>query len=201
MLNDLTPSRSALLEIKEDREVMREGHAFLDEKRTVVAAEIVRQMKRYARVRETFDAAFADAALALKRAVVRHGVEGLQSYPADDSAGWELRTGRYELLGIGLMDADLEPPETGTPPGAEMHTPQGEACREAFRALLVQAVSLSSTAGNLMRLYQDYLKTERRTRALEDVLIPELDETVGELETLLEAAEMEEAVRVRSVRS
>ncbi len=199
MLNDLTPSRSALLELKEDREVMREGHAFLDEKRTIVAAELVRQMKHYARLRKDFAARFTQAALSLKRAVVRHGLEGLQCYPAGDPDAWRLRTERHALLGIPLVDATLSAPDFAMPPIAGQSA-QGEACRAAFRDLLVLAVSLAAATDNLTRLYRDYRKTERRTRALEDVLIPELDEVLQELESLLEAAEMEEAVRVRSAR-
>jgi len=199
MAIELTPSRSALLELKEDRDVMREGHAFLDEKRTVVAAELVLEMKRYARLRKDFDAAFAQAVHSLQRAVVRHGVEGLQCYPAGDPNAWRLRTGRRALLGIPLIDATFALAESAAPSVAGT-TMQGEACRAAFRDLLALAGSLASVTGNLARLYQDYQKTERRTRALEDVLIPELNDAVQELETLLEAAELEEALRVRSVR-
>ena len=52
-------------------------------------------------------------------------------------------------------------------------------------------------AGNLERLRLEYRRTERRTRALEDVLMPEIDLTIKELETRLEEIEQEEAIRVR----
>ena len=44
---DVAPSRSAILELRDERQAMVEGHAFLDEKCLAIAAEIVRELSRY----------------------------------------------------------------------------------------------------------------------------------------------------------
>jgi V/A-type H+-transporting ATPase subunit D len=54
--------------------------------------------------------------------------------------------------------------------------------------------------GNLQRLRADYARTERRARALEDVLLPEIDETLRGVESALDELEREEVVRARQVR-
>ena len=56
---------------------------FLDEKRLILAAEILRQLAQYTRELEAFEADYAQAARALGAAVGRHGVEGLEVYPAE----------------------------------------------------------------------------------------------------------------------
>ena len=45
----------------------------------------------------------------------------------------------------------------------------------------------------------EYRRTARRTRALEDVLLPEIDETLRVIAASLEESEREEAIRVRQI--
>jgi V/A-type H+-transporting ATPase subunit D len=76
-------------------------------------------------------------------------------------------------------------------------SPEAERCRAAFRNLVPRAAHLAALAGNLERLRLEYTRTARRARALEDVLLPEIDDTLKGIDTALEELEREEAVRVR----
>jgi V/A-type H+/Na+-transporting ATPase subunit D len=66
--------------------------------------------------------------------------------------------------------------------------------------LIPRAARLAAMVGNLQRLRADYARTARRARALEDVLLPEIDETLRAVESALEELEREEVVRARQVR-
>jgi len=68
----------------------------------------------------------------------------------------------------------------------------------AFAALLDAATPLAAVAGNLARLSLEYRRSVRRAHALQDVLLPELDGTVADLETRLEELEQEDAIWMRS---
>ena len=46
----LTPTRSAYLELKDERQLIQEGYEFLDEKRMIVAQEMLRQLAARGRV-------------------------------------------------------------------------------------------------------------------------------------------------------
>ena len=48
-----------------------------------------------------------------------------------------------------------------------------------------------------MRLAAEYRRTERRARALEDVILPEIEGTLREVESHLEEVDQEEAIRTR----
>lgn len=192
---DIVPTRSALMELRDEQVVMREGHAFLDEKRVLIANEIVKQLKRHATIKREFQAHFAEARSSLTRAVQRHGVEGLSTYPAAGSPG-RFRSQRRGLLGVILQEARLDIDEARQAQ-ADLATPEGEQCKTNFRVVLEDMAALAAVTANLKRLYQEYRSTERRTRALEDVIIPELDERIQSISDVLEAQELEEAVRVR----
>lgn len=53
-MRDTTPTHTAVLELKEERQVVREGYDFLDEKRLLLAAEILRQLRRYQELMSEF---------------------------------------------------------------------------------------------------------------------------------------------------
>lgn len=194
---DRLPTRSTLLELREERQIMQEGYRFLDEKRLLLAAEILRQLARYEDRMAEFRAHQQQAADALRTAVGRHGLEALSLYPAAPPA-IPAEPRRYSFLGVHLLEAadTPDPPLPETAP-AEDPSPQARRCAEVFHVLLLRARDLALLSGNLHRLIDDYRRTERRARALEDVLLPETQESIRDLEERLDDLDQEEAIRVR----
>jgi V/A-type H+-transporting ATPase subunit D len=193
-MSEITPTRAAMLELEAERRAMREGYEFLDEKRLVLAAEMLRELKTHEAERAEFDTALQEAASALAEAVARHGLNGVQVYPAAPLTHVQLEVKRRGLLGVRLHEAGLTI-ETSEAPPALNPSPEAERCRRAFLALLQRAAPMAARTANLERLRHEYRRTERRARALEDVLLPEIDETIRALETRLEEIEQEEASR------
>jgi V/A-type H+-transporting ATPase subunit D len=64
--------------------------------------------------------------------------------------------------------------------------------------LVRTAATSAALAGNLRRLAAEYVRTERRARALENVVLPEVDATLQRISEQLDAVDQEEAVRVRN---
>ena len=75
-MNRVTPTRSAVLELREEGRALREGHAFLDEKCLLLAAEMVRGLRRYEALQREFRIAEQTARAALEAALARHGLQG-----------------------------------------------------------------------------------------------------------------------------
>jgi V/A-type H+-transporting ATPase subunit D len=191
-----TPSRSAVLELKDERRAMREGHAFLDEKCLLLAGEMLRGLERYESLRAAFDAARREALAALDAAIARHGLDGLQVYPRADGRAATLRATPRSVMGVRLLDAELATAPSAAPAPVDP-SPEAEACRRAHARLAALAVPLAASAGNLERLRLEYRRAMRRARALQDVLIPEIAASLNAMETRLEELEQEEAVVMR----
>ena len=179
-MNAIAPTRSAAIALRDERRTMREGYAFLDEKCLLLAGTMLRGMRRF----EALRAALADlqraAEQALRAAAARHGLHGLQCYPALDGSLQAVRTTRRSLLGVALLEARLEP-GTGRPEPAVNPSPEADACRAAFAGLLPRLAEMAALAGNLERLYREYRRTVRRVRALQDVLLPETEAALNEV--------------------
>ena len=54
----------------------------------------------------------------------------------------------------------------------------------------------AGVSGNLQRLLSEYRKTERRARALENVVIPEMTHKLHDMSSRLEELDQEDVVRV-----
>jgi V/A-type H+-transporting ATPase subunit D len=195
-MSDATPTRSVVLEMKDERRAMHDGYVFLDEKCLLLAGEILRELQRYSALRRDFGATHLAAIDALEAAIARHGLHGLQVYPAVNIASARLRDTRRTLMGVRLQEVALDVDAVAALPALDP-SPEAEACRGAFAALLGTAASLAAVGGNLERLSLEYQRSVRRARALQDVLLPELDRSVYEIESRLEELEQEDAIWMR----
>ncbi|WP_200346136.1 V-type ATP synthase subunit D [Halochromatium glycolicum] len=261
---ELVPTQSAFLELKAERAGMQEGYRFLDEKRLILAAEILANLKTYEALLRDWRALEQRARASFRAAIGRHGLEGLTVYPPLQ-ADCRLHCASRSVLGVrieephetkreGSSRAEPEPsgpelsrPESSRPEpsragsnkagpnGAQPQTafdeadeesaesiaagdaptgktdpapavfssvfqsPEADACRAVFAELMPIATRLAVLTGNLERLRGEYLRTARRARALENLLLPELDAQLSLIENALEEQEREEAVRVRCI--
>jgi V/A-type H+-transporting ATPase subunit D len=194
---DLTPTRSVHLELRDERRMVREGYGFLDEKRIMLASEILTQLKAYDAAFRHYSDCQAAASAALAAASARHGLDGLSVYPPHDIAAATLRIEPRRFLGVEQIDAQWD--DTAATSTYEPVNPSPEArhCAALFAELLRCAAEVAAIAGNLRRLAEEYRRTERRARALENVVLPEIDESVRFVEEQLDAVDQEEAIRVR----
>lgn len=196
MPREVSPTHSAFLELREERQGMEEGYHFLDEKRLILAAAMLGELQRYEAALAQFRRAYAAAIESLKAALARHGLEDLQTQPAAGPWRGALSIEGRSVLGVLVNEVECrageeepEPPPVGSP--------EAKSCRERFAALLPLAARLAAMTGNLERLSFEYGRTARRARALEDVLLPELEQELKIIDTALEEQEREEAIRVR----
>jgi V/A-type H+-transporting ATPase subunit D len=198
-MSNFTPTRSIALELKDERRAMRDGYVFLDEKCLLLAGEILRELERHDAALRLLLAAYDAALAALQMAIARHGLHGLQVYSAQDVSEAQIPRVSRTLMGVSLQDATWDGRSSPAAPSCDA-SPEAEACRRAFADVLEAAVSVAAAAGNLERLSLEYRRSVRRARALQDVLLPEIDRDVAEVEARLEELEQEDGIWMRSSR-
>ncbi len=197
---NLTATRIAFLELGDERRMVREGHALLDEKRMLLAAEILAGVRRYTGLRSEWLGLLRQAREALAAAVRRHGLDGVTSHPGRQELGTVAIEPR-RLLGLHLAEAAMEVAGTELEfPPAET-SPEAAECARRFAALAAAAATMAALAASLRVMARDYVRTERRARALENVILPEIESDIRFVESQLESIDQEESIRVREARS
>ena len=76
-------------------------------------------------------------------------------------------------------------------------SPEARICARDYRALLEPLVMTAVCSLNLRRLMREYVRTERRARAIENVLLPEMERNLKFIGEQLEILDQEEIARVR----
>jgi len=193
------PTRAAVLELRAERGVVEEAYDFLDEKRLLLAAELLQQLDRYEVLSSAIRKKTRAARAQLLAAIHRHGLQGLSVYPSLPLDTLRIETSRRNLMGVTLLETAAVLPEA-TPdsaPAAAYPSVEAAACREVFRELFALGTELAGISGNLYRLLAAYRLTERRARALENVILPEIEQSLSRMSTYLEEIDMEDAIRAR----
>lgn len=198
---NLTPTRITFLELEDERRMVQEGYALLDEKRMLLASEILARLQRYRTLRAEWLTTLATAREAMRAGVRRHGCDGLMAYPAAAAAPGHFESRPERLLGLHLVDAGLaEGPAQAEFAPAEPSL-EAAACAARFRELAALATRMAALSASLRIMARDYVRTERRARALENVLLPEIEADLARVASQLEAIDQEETIRVREARA
>jgi V/A-type H+-transporting ATPase subunit D len=192
------PTQAAVLELKSEQEVVREAYAFLDEKRLLLASELLRQLRLYQQLTRELDALHESARDAMQAALMHHGLNGLQVYPVRSYEDAEFKQNTRNFMGVDLIETELImeniADRTALPANPSA---KAESCSRLFCDIIIKSAVLAGVSGNLYRLLAEYRITERRSRALENIILPEIDLALREMSTHLEELDLEDAIRVR----
>jgi V/A-type H+-transporting ATPase subunit D len=195
---EVAATRVALLELRDERRLVQEGYDLLDEKRVLLATETLRELRAHTAAQATLETQWKAARLALLQALEVHGFDDLTVEPPASLEGALLRVERRSFLGLTLAEAHVEDATTAGAARPVRDTPELRRCALAFREVALGLVAQAAREANLRRLMAEYRRTERRARALENVLLPEIDRSLHFIEDQLDAVDQEEAVRVRN---
>ena len=135
---------------------------------------------------------------ALAAAVERHGLDAMQLYPVPDEGPEPPQVGFANYLGVTVKTS---PPWriAGAPSLAAIDaSPEADHCRAAFERWMETMLEAGVLSGNLERLGREYRRVERRAKALENVLLPEVETSLKRVVEQLDVMDQEEAVRVRT---
>ncbi len=198
-MREVAPTKSEALALAEERKLMRDGFGFLDEKRMLLAAEILRQLALFEKRNAELESARKTAMAALGEAIERHGLEELQLMQAEKPFAAP-KTAASTYLGVALLHRIEELDDLIKPaalPTLNL-TPEVKTASAAFKRLAEIMLEAALLSANLLRLAREYRRTERRARALENVLLPEVSAMLKHVTEQLDAFDQEEAARAHT---
>lgn len=193
----LSANRSVALEMREERRLVSEGYELLDEKRVLLATEILRRLAAHRILKKEWLARYREARESLGAAIAAHGIEDLQLYPIAPR-DFRIVTSARRVAGT----VTTEPEAVELLPAAHAAAPavwpstEVETCAAVFVEVVTLGARAAIAEQNVRRLAREYVRTDRRARALENVLMPELDAMLRFIDEQLEYIDTEEAVRV-----
>ncbi|MGA8262301.1 MAG: V-type ATP synthase subunit D [Arenicellales bacterium] len=193
------PSKTRLLEQRAERAMVREGKSVLEDRRDLLAHMLIEQVDEAGRLSAQADRALSLMRRLLRRAILRHGVEGLVVCAVEDTGlaapHWRIenRLGT-PWLSSGPGEAAPAPEQPGVEAGLEESVELAGA-RRTLRDLLAVLARLAAVENNLVRLVDVFRRTQRRVNALEHIVLPELNHAIKEMEDRMDEIERDDLVR------
>jgi V/A-type H+-transporting ATPase subunit D len=187
--------RSRLLTLRQERRAARLGWELLDNKREAILRELLQRARRRDELRLALRGPLRDARRKLQEARIEIGgaqIDGaVLAQPISVSV--DVRHGSI----VGVPNPRLQPRTTEFVPqyGVGGTTASLDATGARFSALLPTLIGLAQEEEAARNLQAGLLKTVRRLKALEQVVIPRLERDVRDVAAALEEDERDESVR------
>jgi V/A-type H+/Na+-transporting ATPase subunit D len=188
---NVPPTRSNLLRTRQELKFAREGFEILDQKREVLAKELVRQANDAQELQDRTEKMLAEAYRVLEKAMLTMGREHVEWAALAVNKSVEVQLKFHGVMGIELplIESNGKPPEMSYSLGDT--TVSLDQASAAFREILSLLPELSRLVTTVWRLAIELRKTQRRVNALQYIFIPEYEETIAYIENSLEERERE----------
>jgi V/A-type H+/Na+-transporting ATPase subunit D len=194
-ISNISTTRSELLTRKQQLELTRAGYDLLDKKRVALMQEILRLQDEVVRLATDLQVMTAKSRRALAKAEALIGTTGVRSATMGKKHEIQIELEDSLLMGVHVPKVKAESAQrdffqrdlciTGT-------SPVVDEAAEAFEQNVDGIVVLADGEFRLSKLMKEILRTTRRLKALEHIIIPRLQSEYNYISMALEERERSE---------
>jgi V/A-type H+-transporting ATPase subunit D len=183
---DLAPTKSNLIKLKERLLIAEEGHDLLEQKREILVMELMRKVEQVKLLEKELAAAAENAYPALKRMLIVLGREKAERLSRNINYEFKTKERRVREAGITMPSLDVSMPGAALKYSTADSYAECDETATRFLALLKVLTELAALRTIAWRLAHEVRKTQRRVNALEKLVIPAAKETKIYIEAALE---------------
>jgi len=174
----ISPTRIALLTLRKEREIAVRGHKLLKDKRDGLIREFVRVVRDSREKRRLVDQKLGSAFAAYERASVMSEAGVLERALAVPSGKVTIDVIMVNIMSVKVPRFHVAKEGSAVCYGLVGTPGDLDAAIIRFEALFLDLVRLAEMEKTIERLAQEIETTRRRVSALENILIPELEEKI-----------------------
>jgi len=187
----VSPTKSSLIRLRDELAFAREGRDLLSQKREVLVMELLRLQDDAQKARDELDELLAKAFRAFAEATVRNGFDGMGRLALASPSLPEIKIHERSVMGVVVPIVDKPRVEWQVRYGlAAAPLSVDRAGRLLFEAI-AKLLEVAEIETAIYRLAAETRKTLRRERALENLFIPQYQQTVKFIQESLEEKERE----------
>ncbi|MDR1506968.1 MAG: V-type ATP synthase subunit D [Treponema sp.] len=182
----VAPTKSSLLRVKEKLAIAEEGYDLLEQKREILVMELMQKVEQVKLLERELDACVSSAYPVLKRMLIVVGRERADRLSRGVQYSFDLREKRVVCAGMDLPSLEVKLPEAELKYSpANSFAECDETVLEFFKLLKI-LTELAAVRTIAWRLAREVRKTQRRVNALEKMVIPNARDTKVYIEAALE---------------
>lgn len=203
MAEDVSPTRSEELRLKDRIDLAENGHEILEKKRDGLIHEFMQIASEARDVNEELAQLYSEARLKLLMAKVYDGEDTVRSNAMSVSQEPTVETTTSNIMGVVVPEISSEKVRTdilSREYGITSATSRIDSTADKYEELLEQIVEAAETQTKILRLLDEIEKTKRRVNALEHKVIPDMQDSLDYVTQTLEESEREETFRMKKVK-
>ena len=202
-MEQASPTRTELLTRRAQIRLARQGADLLKGKREALVREFLGELRRFTSAREELRKKIAAAVQSLMRALAVDGPESVRSVGIGSRRPIDIELEERNIWGTRVVDVTSG--YTARPAGGHRDAALGTSARiedttERFEEALELIVRVAPLDRKMRLLADEIRKTTRRVNALEQRLLPSLQEQVAYIRGVLDQREREDVFRLKRLK-
>ena len=201
MAEQIAPTRSNLLQRRDQLQLANRGADLLKRKRDALIAEFFDLVQSSLEARRSLSGTSQEAYFSLFLANAWDGPEAVESLSLAAQSGLDVDIKMENLFGVKVPE--VQPPSFSddlpfSPINAGARTL--DAARE-FRKLTEALIKVAATETRLRRIGEEIKKTNRRVNALEQLVIPGINQQIKDIRSVLDQRALEEVTVLKRIKA
>lgn len=188
---EVAPTKTNLVRLKEDLEVVMEGLQLIEQKREILLNELTALTARAVEAQKVVDESLAKAYQALRQAVIAAGKMGVASSSQAVNLDLKVRVSDRSIMGVRIPQVWLELEDNLPYYGITGTSVWIDEAILRFKRSVSDICRLAELRIAVVRLASEIRKTVERLNALEKIFIPDYIETIKYITDSLEEADRE----------
>lgn len=188
---EIAPTKTNLLDIKQQHSFATEGHNLLNQKRDILLAELMGMMGTAAEIEERVDKLLSAAYDQLDTALISMGKKNLRDLSRTMPIETMVEIASRKIMGISVPNVKVYIDEKKPYYGLLNTTRELDQAVASFREILDLLGRLAQTRITVVRLAKEVQKTTRRVNALEKIYLPDYNESIKYIQDVLDEADRE----------
>lgn len=202
-MEQISPTRTELLQRRSQITLAAQGAELLRGKREALVREFLSEVRSLRSERDTMLRTLAEATQSLMLALAIDGPEAVASAGLAAQGGVEVKVEERNIWGTRVAEVKSE--FAVRTPQERRYSVAGTSARidetvERFEATLESILAVAPKQQKLARLAEEIRKTSRRVNALEQRLLPNLNEQVRYIRGILDQREREDVFRLKRIK-
>ena len=182
----IAPTKSNLIKVKERLNTALEGYDLLEQKREILVMELMQKVEQVKMLEKDLDEKVAAAYPCLKRMLLALGREKADKLSRNIHYNYEMTEKRVSIAGMNLPALEIRLPKVELKYSPANSFAECDETVLEFSGLLKTLTELAEMRTVAWRLAREVRKTQRRVNALEKMVIPTARETKVYIESALE---------------
>jgi len=204
MSQDIKPTRSEELRLKERIELAENGHNILEKKRDGLIHEFMEITGDAKEVNQELADVYSQAKLKLLMSKIYDGEDMVQANAFSVKNEPKITSSTQNIMGVVVPEIETEKISTSILQreyGITSASSRIDSVADKYEKLLEKIVEAAETQTKVLKLLSEIEKTKRRVNALEHKVIPEQKDALEMISQSLEESEREETFRMKKVKN